>query len=429
MDCARKYREMVTCLCDQVIFSATHFLVSLLFGRMFSPTLYGAFSIAFAAFLLIVVVQYGLILDPMIVLGFTRFESQKRKYVISVLICNAGIGVVLGCAAGVALAVSQSFHPAVVRAAFALSVSCPLLLTAYTLRRSCYVFERAGAALTGSSIYCGASLATIAILWGRGMLSPGSVFFALSIGAAVSGVVMWRRLPIAGGALPSARLLRETLSEHWGYGSWATGSLVLNWLFLAAYYPVLGRFTGLDAAATLRAFDNFFLPISQVLTAASIVFLPRLAKLAAEGSFGAAARVTLRVTALALAFCAVYFSSLWLLDARITQLVYPHKPYGQFLWIIPWTSIAIGVKAITDFGMGLFLRACRRPDLGFGILRAGALVTIFGGLSAAAFWGLEGAVVGRVVAVAAELVFGLWQMYAHIRGGTFTLQPVPVINS
>jgi O-antigen/teichoic acid export membrane protein len=421
-DSARNCGVMLTCLSDQVIFSATHFLVSLLFGRLFSPTLYGAFSIAFAAFLLIVVVQYGLILEPMIVLGVTRFEQQKRQYVVSVLICNAAIGAVLGVAAGLALALSQGFTPEVVTAASALAVTSPFLVTAYALRRSCYVFEMAGTALLGSTLYCGGSLAAIGVLWFRGMLSPATVFFALAVGAALSAIVMWRMLPIVGEAVPNAGFLRDTLVAHWGYGSWATGSLVLNWLFLAAYYPVLGRSAGLESAATLRAFDNFFLPVSQVLTAVSIVFLPRLARLAAERQFGNASRLTAKLTAAALAFCVLYFGFVWLFDARITRALYPDKPYGDFLWIIPWTSLAIGMKAITDFGMGIFLRACQKPDLGFGIIRAGAFVTIFGGLTASAVWGLEGAVVGRVLAVTAELVFGLWQIQAWRRDGMFGIQ-------
>ena len=410
MDTFRTFRKLIFCIADQVLFSATHFLISLYFGRVLTPSQYGAFSIVYATFLLVLTIHYGLVLEPMIVLGSTRYEDLSRRYIRSVLIANSGLGVIFGFLAALVLAISQAFNREVITAALYFGASCPFLLTAYVLRRACYVLDQPSKALVASGIYLVVSVITIAAISTMQRLETASVFVALSIGAVVSSFIMWKLLRLQSHLRPGTALLKDAIVEHWRYGRWATGCLFLNWMFLALYYPVLGRAAGLESAATLRAFDNFTLPIPQLLTALSILFLPRIARLITAENQRAALKLAMRLTMAAVGLCGLYFGPLCFLGADVARLVYPHRPYSQSVWLLPWICLVITLKSISDFGMGLFLRASNRPDLSFNILRVGAILTLVCSLIFCATWGIAGAVFGRVTAVVGEIFFGVWYM-------------------
>ena len=400
-------RHFALCLSDQVLFSATTFLIVLLFGRLLRPDDYGAFSIVFAMFLLVVVVHYGLILEPMLILGATLFENARGKYVLAVLVCNVVFALPIGGLVALGLAVSQGFQPSVVKAALWLMITSPVILTSYTLRRACYVFDRPDIAVYGSVLYCGTSLLVVYFLNVTGLLSAWTVFVALAFGAMICAGVLWGCLKLSKDGYPGKQLFYQVAKEHWIYGKWATGCLFLNWLFFAAYFPVLGRSWGLGYAGVLRVFDNFAQPIPQVLTAVSLVFLPRLAKLSQTES-SKTSLLALKVTVIALGVCFLYFGSLWVLGPRLLVILYKDKTYSQYIWVIPWMSAVMLAKVVTDFGVGLVFRASRQPEHSFAILRVGALITICASLPMCAFWGVGGAVAGRLLAVTGEMICVIW---------------------
>lgn len=65
---------------DQALFAGANFLVSILLARWLKPAAYGAFSLAYAIFLLLGTVHTGLWTEPMLVYGSGRYRENFPAY-------------------------------------------------------------------------------------------------------------------------------------------------------------------------------------------------------------------------------------------------------------------------------------------------------------------------------------------------------------
>ena len=89
-------------LLDQGLFAGSNFVASILLARWLSPQEYGAYAVAFAVFLLLLVPYQALVLEPMLVFGGSAYRNSIRSYVKSLLVvhCAMGLAIVIAlCAA------------------------------------------------------------------------------------------------------------------------------------------------------------------------------------------------------------------------------------------------------------------------------------------------------------------------------------------
>ena len=86
---------------DQGLASGANFALSVMLARWLPISDYGGYSVALSFFMLISAAQQALFLEPMSVLGASRFADCQREYVAVLRGINTLFGVASGlCAAG-----------------------------------------------------------------------------------------------------------------------------------------------------------------------------------------------------------------------------------------------------------------------------------------------------------------------------------------
>src|SRR5882757_9661497 len=153
-------------LVDQGLFSGAGFLVNLLLARWLAPASYGAFAVAFAAFLFISGFHNVLLLEPLTVMGPGRHSENLPAYFraqFQIHFLLVGWLAVAGLLGSVAIWRATPDSP-LVGAIFGGALMLPLLLLLWLARRMCYVMQRPGLAVAGTASYLVLIIAGLAIL-------------------------------------------------------------------------------------------------------------------------------------------------------------------------------------------------------------------------------------------------------------------------
>ena len=66
---------------DQALFSGANFLVNVLLARRLAPEEYGAYSLAYAWFLLCAALHQSLLIEPMMIFGAGKYGDRFLRYV------------------------------------------------------------------------------------------------------------------------------------------------------------------------------------------------------------------------------------------------------------------------------------------------------------------------------------------------------------
>ena len=67
-------------IADQALYAGAHFLLNILLARWLVPADYGAFALAYSAFLLIAALYAAVVLEPMAVFGPGRYSAHRQGY-------------------------------------------------------------------------------------------------------------------------------------------------------------------------------------------------------------------------------------------------------------------------------------------------------------------------------------------------------------
>ncbi len=78
---------------DQGLFSLSNFALSVLLARWLVPQDYGAFTVAFAVFLLIGTFHTALLSEPMLVFGPSRYKGRFSEYLGALMYGHVGFAV------------------------------------------------------------------------------------------------------------------------------------------------------------------------------------------------------------------------------------------------------------------------------------------------------------------------------------------------
>jgi len=390
-------------LMDQGLTSAAGFGVNLLLARSLAPDLYGAFAVAFAAFLFISGFHNVLLLEPLSVMGPSGHVGRLPEYFraqIAVHMILVGALSLVAVLAGLVLwrvAPASPLVGSVLGSALVLS----LLLLLWLARRMCYVMQRPGVAVAGSAAYFACVITGLFALHSTGRISPFSVFLLLGAGSLLSTGILLHRLGVksTGDASETSISWREVLRENWGYGRWLAGSTVLWSIASQAQMFLVAGFLGLGATGILRAMQLPSLVMTQINTATGLLVLPVLAR-----DFGHGAIQRLRQKAflvnLSLGGAACGFALVLLFLAAPAERWLFGGKYSQHAWLIPLLAL-MPLAAALSVGPSTALRAAQKPH--FDLLANGVAAPV-GLLSAVAFmhwWGLAGAAVSMVTSLTA----------------------------
>lgn len=371
---------------DQAVSSLTNMAVSIYVVRSLGAVQFGAFSLAYVTYGLILNASRGLATDPLIV----RYSGVTTRSWRRAVKGSTGMAIVVGLAAGVCvLAAAMAFSGAARAAFIALGLTTPGLMLQDSWRFSFFAAQRGWHAFLNDAIWGATLLPALVLLRATG---HGNVFwFMLAWGggayvAALVGVVQ------AGMLLPRPSLALRWFSQH--------GDLGIRYLFEGTSSNVAGQargygtaaIVGLAAVGYVQASVTLMGPMTVLILGMGLVAIPEAARLAHRSPH----RVPL--------FSAMVGGGLALLGVTWGVVLLIAVPRGLGSWLLGpiWrptyplvlaqTFVVAGIALARGAGIGLHGLGAARRSLRAAI--SAAVLTSAGTLIGAALGGAAGAIYG-----------------------------------
>jgi O-antigen/teichoic acid export membrane protein len=375
----------------QGLFAGSHFLVNVLLARWLSPEQYGAFALAYAAFLLFFMLYSACVYEPLIVFGSGRYAGRFQEYFRLLARGNVLVLVVLSCLMfGTSFLLSHFFPSEVARDFAALSLAAPFVLVTWLGRGGFYARMKPGEAAWGGAVYFFTLLAAMIVLRLAGRLSGSAAFLSMGLAGLASNAFLFSRFHFRWRGGPGSLRLKQVWGDHWSYGRWALASAAVSWFPQNIYYVLLPARTGLEGVAALRALTNLINPIIHTLTALAAVLIPALVRNYHQGGIARMNR-TMRILIILLVPGSVaYLLLLWSCRSLLFQVLYARKYQEYSTWPLLLTALVpITTAAAIIAGSGL--RAIEKPKWIFWSYAAATASAIVPGLPLTWYSGVLGA--------------------------------------
>jgi O-antigen/teichoic acid export membrane protein len=393
---------------DQGLISGSNFLLTILLARWLAPEQYGAYALSFAIFVFFSFLQQGLYLEPMSVFGPSIYRNSQRDYLGTLIWLQgapAGAAIALGLLV-IAIFLHNDagfFQMALLGMAF----SAPCVLLYWFSRRAFYLQLRPGSAVGGALLYCGILLIGVWFLFRNGLLSPFIAFVAMGVAALTTSVwQLWHLRPILFKSKNTLELW-EVGRRHWNYGRWAILGSLFIWIPWSVYYPVVAHFSGLAEVANLRALLNLTLPVTQTLSAFTLLFLPHASHVGEQECWAGAKALALKITAFFAVGAVVYWLPVCLFRAPLLRFLYAGH-YSEIARLVPWIGFASILSGVA-LGPTIAFRAMRSPSTVSFFYFVSSAVSLAFGIPATRLYGIPGAVACLLLSNFVAVVLG-WAM-------------------
>lgn len=392
---------------DQGLFAGTNFLANVLLARWLEPAEYGAFAVAYSAFVCLGTFHTAVLTEPMLIFGAGKYAGNFPQYMRLLLRGHWSVTGLMALLVGlVALLCWWGSVGALAQVLAALALALPCILFQWLVRRAFYVrFEPQWAALGGLLYLALMLLGIYGLHWNHG-LSPASALVTMGCASLVVGLaltVILRSQGLAGTPQPA---LATVLADHWQYGKWASVTTTALWVSREISYPLLPIWAGLEGTAVVRALMNLAMPLLHANGAITILLIPRcVAAFQAEGKKGLNRSLWLAFLFLA-AGAVLYWGVLFVCRHTVLLWLYGdrYSAYTDVLLLaglLPLTEAAVSVLSAA-------LRAVERPDTIFWCHLVALGVALTGGLWLLAVYGVTGAIAGRLAASLAAALVLMW---------------------
>ena len=397
----KRVEKLGLAVTDQLLFSGSNFIVSILLARWMSYDTYGTFSFTYSVFMLLASVHNSLLLEPYTVIGSSEHRFHLKTYAhrnaqLNLLWTAAVSGVSLVVAAAAFLAGHQMLGESLV----GLSLAQGAILYFWYVRRKWYVNQKIGRYLIGTTVYL---IAQLAFVWGlqqAALLTPLTAFLGVAAAALLASAAA-RLSSEESDVEPEPVNLRNIIKENWTYGKWVLLASVLFWLTGQGYNVLTGSLLTLSDTAGLKALQNLVNPIIQVLAAFNLVFLPWISRHHAENGLGASNKYFLLYAFFVTLAALAYWIFLVVFSAPVFDLLYRGQ-YKEYIYLLPILAVIPIVSALSA-SWALGLRVLRQTRLLFWVDSVGAVFTITFGVLLVSQYGLGGAVVGSAVSSVSRL--------------------------
>ncbi len=77
--------QLAWLMADQGVFAVTNFVTNILFARWLPPIDYGVLAVSFSGYLLLTVIHYGGILEPLLVQSARVDAGRLRSYMVTLI--------------------------------------------------------------------------------------------------------------------------------------------------------------------------------------------------------------------------------------------------------------------------------------------------------------------------------------------------------
>jgi O-antigen/teichoic acid export membrane protein len=399
---------------DQALFAGTNFLVNVLLARWLEPVQYGAFTVAFSAFLLLTTFHTSMLAEPMVVFGAGKYSDRFPQY-LGLLISGHWwmTGIIALILASAALGLWIAGLDDLAHALLGLSLASPLILLMWLVRRAFYVRDQPQWAATGGMLYLILMLTGMYAMYLLEWLSEVTV--SVMMGVAAAGVSVWLvTLLRRQRSSPGLNLKPETvLGDHWRYGKWASAAAILAWASGNIFYLILPVWVGLEGSAALRAVVNLTMPLIHTYMAISPLLLPFFVRrLKEQGRAGLSANVWFACGSLTL-LAIGYYGGLLVFHRELFLWLYGGR-YADQTNLVLLAGLTLLPLSVTTV-MGTALRAMERLDqlLRCQVMATTAAMTV--GVSLVAIYGIVGAITGTLVSVTMMALTMTWVVRRNTR--------------
>ncbi len=371
-------------------------------ARSLTPTEYGAFSVIYTAFQLLMTMHMALTGEPLLVLGASRYADRLRSYmrVVSRLQWLPGL-VVSAVGFSVALAAQISGSGLLASAALGLALSAPMILSQQFMRRAFYAELDPVRSVWGGIVYLVTMLIALLLMLRMGKLSVPGGFVAMGM-ESLPPVVLYNRWLRPDGADKTVDTA-EVVMEHWRYARWSVPTTLLTWVPGNIYYTVLPVWHGLGATADLQALMNLILPIQHAISAVAVLLVPVYGRRLSQDGAAGLARGVRRGLVFLVGIACVYGGAIIGLGPTMADWLYGPGKYGLSSGLLALASLLAIVGAMTSV-FGGALRALNNPRRVFFSYGLSFLFSITGGLFLMYQYRVWGALVSLVASSAVTAI-------------------------
>ncbi len=392
---------------DQGLFAGTNFLLNVLLARWLEPAEYGAFAIAYSAFVFLGTFHTAVLTEPMLIFGAGKYAENFPQYLALLLYGHWSVTGMMALLVGVvALLCWLCSAVALAQVLAALAFALPCILLQWLVRRAFYVRFQPQWSAIGGVLYLVLVLVCIQGMYWMHCLSPASALATMGFASLVVGLALTVLLRSQGGCTAPWPAPHMVLADHWRYGKWASVTTASTWVSREIYYPLLPVWAGLEGTAAVRALMNLVMPLLHTNAAIAILLIPRgVAAFKAEGKAGLDRCLWLAFVLLATG-AALYWGVLLVYRHTLLLWLYGgrYSEYTELLLLAGFLPLSEAVISV----LSAALRAVERPDVVFWCHLVGLGVALTGGLWLLAVHGVAGAVIGRVAASLAAALALMW---------------------
>jgi O-antigen/teichoic acid export membrane protein len=393
MNIVKAARRLSWGVTDQAFSSLTNLVLAVLVARNVSARDFGAFSLAFATYIIVLAVARSITAEPLVV----RYSGRDKEAWEQGLRWAGGIALLFGLIAGaISLVVAGLTHGALREAFLGLAVSFPFLVVQDIWRFGFFAAGRGQLAFANDFVWAVVLFPLVVLLIVADRTSVLEFTLAWGAGAAVAAVYAVR----ASGVSPSPAHWSAWLRQH--------RDLVPNYLAemsvqTGGHQLILygaGALSGLEAAGALRAGFVLLRPVDVLTSGLRLVAIPeaagRIARRGIVESVDWLKRACIWFAAGQVFTCVVCGIAIYLVPDRIGSQLLGDVWHEAHSVVIPLSiaSATAGIVAGASAGLRA-LAAARRSRRARTILSplqlGGVLAGIAVGGPVGAAWGLAGA--------------------------------------
>lgn len=396
----------VWAMADQGFFAGANFLITVGLAIWLSERDFGAFTTAYASFLIIGVFTTALLTEPMMVFGSQKYRDNLPDYFGKLIGGHLVITFIGGLIiAGIGLGTWFAGERLLGIAMCGLAVTQVSQLLPWMTRNACYIESNPRPAALSGVVYFVLILGSLLLL---NVLNQLNIVTAiLTMGAASLVVNAYLLIHLRVNLRSTLRVsgYGPVIADHWRYGKWAmpTGltRYVPEQLPYVAVPLILGFAAGgspdLETGGALKALMNFAVPMVLVGWAISTLVVPMLVRARRSKRFAKVSLMMLLITAGLPLLC---WPLLGIFGEPIIGLVYRGKytEHAAMMWLIGLIPVIAGIDSVLHSQ----LKAAERPDRLFLASVASSIVLVVTGLPMVLVWGLPGAIIAVLLSYVAQ---------------------------
>jgi O-antigen/teichoic acid export membrane protein len=381
----------ITTVADQALSSVSNFLVGVVVARLAGPGAFGAFTVAYAAWLVVAGTHRALIVNPMMIgTRHTRDPAVRlERFAAADAILGLMAAVVLALVGGLLRLIGM---PSIGWALLALAPWLPLLLLQDLWRWAAFKLAQPGKALLNDAVYTIIQVGLIVAFGLAGDLGATKALAAWGTGASVGVAVgAWQfgvRIRLRGGW--------GWLRQCWPDGRWLLADFVTTYGASQVWLLLVAGVLGPAALGLVRAAQNLMGPSNVVVLGGSSYGLPTAVEALQEGGWVRLDAVIQRLRAWMVLGIGGYGLLVVVLRDSLIERVYgpEYATIGTLVVLAALQCTCLGV----GFGPGIGLTAARRTRDVFLVRLTTATISAIGfltlsralGLAAAGWAGLLG---------------------------------------